>query len=182
MKKNCFKKSFELFGKFFITSLFTLGGGYAMVPVLKRKFSKYIDEEKFAEILSFAQSMPGPIAINLAILIGEQVIGFSGILLSVLGVLIPPVSIIILAGSIIGKYSAQLHGFFEGVYASIIGLVLGVLYSIIKIQKWNLLKVIILLSSVLFAVFFRKFSIYIFIFLVGSFYYVKRINKDNKKW
>lgn len=152
-----------------------------MVPAFKRKFSNYIDNEKFSEILSIAQSMPGPIAINLAILIGEEIAGILGIIFSVFGVIIPPIFVIILAGSIIGKYSTQLKGFFEGVYASIIGLVAGVLFSVIKVQKWNVVKVIILIISIVLSMFFRKLIIMLFVLMVGWCLYDRRCSRVNKR-
>ncbi|ABR31746.1 chromate transporter [Thermosipho melanesiensis] len=178
--KSSYSKVWEIFIKFFVTSALTLGGGYAMVPVFKKKFSKYIDEEKFSTILSLAQSMPGPIAINIAILIGEELLGIWGIISAVFGVLLPPVWVVVLAGTIVGKYSQVLHPFFSGIYGSILGLVLGVVYSMVKLQKWDILKILILVISVILAYFFKNFTIPIFIFLVW-WYYVRGYNRDFRR-
>ncbi|MGC9125186.1 MAG: chromate transporter, partial [Caldisericaceae bacterium] len=61
------KKSLKLFSIFFYIGLFTIGGGYAMIPLMKEflvKKEKYIDEDKFMEIFAISQITPGPIAIN----------------------------------------------------------------------------------------------------------------------
>ncbi|WP_335743679.1 chromate transporter [Thermosipho sp. 1070] len=165
MKKD-YSKLWEIFTKFFVTSALTLGGGYAMVPIFKRKFSNYMDDEKFGKILSLAQSMPGPIAINMAILIGEEVFGIWGIVFAVFGVLIPPVLVIVLAGTLVGKYSNELSPLFNGIYASILGLVLGVLYSIVRLQKWDKQKIIVLGLALLVVFFFKSMVIPVFILIV----------------
>ncbi|SHH37877.1 chromate transporter [Thermosipho atlanticus DSM 15807] len=176
MKPKTSFKLFEFFFIFFTTSLFTLGGGYAMVPVFQKRFSKYIEEEEFIKILSVAQSMPGPIAVNIAIMLGEFIYGFWGALLAVLGVIIPPIGAIVLFGSFVNKYSdnVYLSGFFKGVYGAIIGLIFGVFYAIVKRQKWKLLKSIILIISVIVAIFFKNFIVFIFLILVIWCYNTKR--------
>jgi chromate transporter len=175
-KKKIFSKIFEIFYIFFTTSLFALGGGYAMVPVFQKKFSKYIDEDEFLKILSFAQSIPGPIAVNLAILLGEELLGFLGAFIAVIAVILPPVGAIVLLGSLVNSYShnVYLKAFFKGVFGSVIGLILGVLYSLIKRQKWNSFKIFIIAFSIIISIIFENFIILFFLFIVWWCYHDKK--------
>ena len=89
-RKN--KELFSIFYIFFKISGFTIGGGYAMVPAIERNLinKKFISEKEFLKLLSIAQSMPGPIAFNLSVLLGSKLRGFWGALFASIGVLIPP--------------------------------------------------------------------------------------------
>ncbi|MBO8161533.1 MAG: chromate transporter [Thermosipho sp. (in: Bacteria)] len=168
MKKNLSFELLKFFSIFFTTSLLTLGGGYAMVPIFQRRLSKYINEEEFLTILSVAQSVPGPIAINIAIMLGEHIFGFIGAVFAVLGVIIPPIGAIVLFGSIVNKYSNNIliKSFFKGVYGAIVGLIFGVLYSLAKRQQWTISKLIIIISAIVISLFLKNFIIIIFLALV----------------
>lgn len=79
--------------------LFTFGGGYAMVPLLAAEFvtgRKWIGEEEFLDIISIAESTPGPIAINMATYIGYKMAGIGGAAVSKVAVCIPSFVIIYL--------------------------------------------------------------------------------------
>ncbi|MDN5325152.1 MAG: chromate transporter [Thermosipho sp. (in: thermotogales)] len=175
-KKKIFSKSFEIFYIFFSTALLALGGGYAMVPVFQKRLSKYINEDEFLKILSVAQSVPGPIAINIAIMLGEAILGVWGSIIAVIAVIIPPVGAIVLLGSLVNLYSNNIYlkSFFKGIYGAILGLILGVLYSLIKRQKWNFFKVIILLLSIFLAIFYKNFLIILFVFIVWWCYHDRK--------
>ncbi len=85
------KDIFELFGLFFKIGLFTFGGGYAMIPQIKREViekRKWITEEKMLEIIAIAEATPGPIAINMATYLGYQRKKFWGSVFATLGVVL----------------------------------------------------------------------------------------------
>ena len=74
-------------------SAFTFGGGYVIITLMKRKFVDdyhWIDEAEMLDLVAIAQSAPGPIAVNGAIVIGYKVAGAAGLLVSVLGTVLPP--------------------------------------------------------------------------------------------
>ena len=94
MKKN---KLFVLFISTFYLSAFTFGGGYVIVTLMRKKFVEeyhWIDEEEMLDLIAIAQSSPGPIAVNGAIVVGYKLYGILGIIVSVLGTIIPPFIII----------------------------------------------------------------------------------------
>ena len=67
------KKLFKLFNIFFTIGLFTIGGGYAMIPLMRESFvkkEKFLTEDEFLEMFAISQITPGPIAINMATYIG----------------------------------------------------------------------------------------------------------------
>lgn len=94
------KKEHILRRLFFSTlylSAFTFGGGYVIVTLLKNKFVDqyhWIDEEEMLDLVAIAQSSPGAIAVNGAIVVGYKLAGLPGVLLSVLGAILPPMVIL----------------------------------------------------------------------------------------
>jgi chromate transporter len=82
----------ELLPLFLRIGAFTFGGGMAMIPLIREEVvtrRRYITDDSFLESLSLAQCAPGPIAGNLAVLIGYKLAGFAGAALSLLGVALP---------------------------------------------------------------------------------------------
>ena len=80
-------------------SAVTFGGGYVIVPLLKRKFVDelhWIDEQEMLDMVAIAQSSPGPLAVNASIIIGYRMAGVPGALAAVVGITIPSVVIIAL--------------------------------------------------------------------------------------
>lgn len=84
-------------GKLFLSTLylsaFTFGGGYVIITLMKKKFVDeyhWIDEKEMLDLVAIAQSAPGPIAVNGAIVIGYKMAGAAGLLAAVLGTVIPP--------------------------------------------------------------------------------------------
>ena len=84
----------KLFLSTFYISAFTFGGGFAIISFMKRKFIDelhWLEEQEMLDMTALAQSCPGSIAVNAAILMGWRVAGFPGMLVAVLGTLLPPV-------------------------------------------------------------------------------------------
>lgn len=87
--------------KIFISTLylsaFTFGGGYVIVTLMKKKFVDdyhWIEENEMLDLVAIAQSSPGAIAVNGAIVVGYKLAGLSGVLVSIIGTIIPPFVII----------------------------------------------------------------------------------------
>ena len=75
------KQLWEIFWSFFKIGLFTFGGGYAMIPLIQREVidhRKWIPASEFLDLLTLAQSVPGPIAINTAVFVGYKRSGLRG--------------------------------------------------------------------------------------------------------
>ncbi len=90
-----------LLWKIFVSTLylsaFTFGGGYVIVTLMKKKFVDeyhWIEENEMLDLVAIAQSSPGAIAVNGAIVVGYKLAGALGAVISILGTIIPPFAII----------------------------------------------------------------------------------------
>ena len=93
-KKNVLWK---LFISTLYLSAFTFGGGYVIVTLMKKKFVDdyhWIEENEMLDLVAIAQSSPGPIAVNGAIVVGYKLAGMPGVLAAIIGTIIPPFLII----------------------------------------------------------------------------------------
>ncbi len=96
MKKDL-KFFWTLFISTFTLSAFTFGGGYVIVPLMRKKFVEtlgWIDEEEMLDLIAIAQSAPGPIAVNSSIIIGYRLAGIPGALVTTFGTVLPPMVIL----------------------------------------------------------------------------------------
>ena len=142
MKKE--HKLFKLFISMLFISAFTFGGGFVIVTFMKRKFVDelhWIDEEEMLDMTALAQSSPGAIAVNAAILMGWRVGGFAGMLVAVLGTVLPPLIILSIVSLFYAAFAANpyvallLKGMQAGVAAVIFDVVLSLGSGILKEKK-----------------------------------------------
>lgn len=88
----------NLFSTFFKIGLFTIGGGYAMIPLIEAEVvdkKKWIDKQMFLDLIAVAQSCPGVFAINMSIFIGYKLKGLRGAITTALGTATPSLLIIL---------------------------------------------------------------------------------------
>ena len=139
--KRDFKLYRTLFSSTFFLSAFTFGGGFVIVPLMKKKFSDelhWIEEKEILDITAIAQSSPGPIAVNAAALIGHRLGGLPGALISILAAILPPLIIISVIASAYAAFrdnaivGACLKGMQSGVAAVIADVVAGLGSKIVK--------------------------------------------------
>ena len=122
--------------KIFISTLylsaFTFGGGYVIVTLMKKKFVDeyhWIEEDEMLDLVAIAQSSPGAIAVNGAIVVGFKLAGLPGTLVAILGTIIPPFVIISVISVFYEAFrdsflvSRMLHGMQAGVGAVIASVV-----------------------------------------------------------
>ena len=135
-------------------SAFTFGGGYLIITLLKNKFVdelKWISEEEMLDYVAIAQSSPGPIAVNGAIVIGYKICGFPGILVAVLGAIIPPFVILTVVSSFYAAFKTNpyiqslLFGMKSGVSAVIVSVVWDMAFGIVK--KKDLFLIVIMAAA-----------------------------------
>ena len=131
------KRLLEIFAVFFKIGLFTIGGGYAMLPIIQKEVVEtkgWMDDEEFLDAISLTNSLPGPLAINAATFVGYRVCKVKGALAAVLGAASPSV-IIILAVAVIfsnlTEYPVVQH-IFDGIRPAVVALIL---YAVIKLAK-----------------------------------------------
>ena len=95
-----------LFLEFLKIGLFTFGGGYAMIPLIKEAVLKHnwLSEAQFLNMIGVSEVTPGPIAINMATYVGSTQAGFLGALLCSVGVVLPAFIIMLLISILLKKY------------------------------------------------------------------------------
>ena len=95
-----------LFLEFFKVGLFTFGGGYAMIPLIKEVVlsHSWMDESHFIDMIGLSEVTPGPIAINMATFIGNEQGGILGSVVSTIGVILPAFIIMLLISILLKKF------------------------------------------------------------------------------
>ena len=87
----------QLFGTFFLIGAFTIGGGYAMIPLIQAEMSRrgWIADEDLPDIVALSQSAPGVMAVNISIFAGHKLRGVKGSIAATLGSILPSFLIIL---------------------------------------------------------------------------------------
>lgn len=96
MEKN-FRFYLRLFREMFSLSAFTFGGGYVIVPLMRKQFvekNHWIEDDEMLDIVAIAQSAPGIIAVNTSILVGYRLSGVFGSVLTTVATVLPPLIVI----------------------------------------------------------------------------------------
>lgn len=106
----------EKLGSLFISTLylsaFTFGGGYVIVTLMKQKFVDeyhWIDQKEMLDLVAIAQSTPGAIAVNGAIVVGYKLAGLAGVLVAILATILPPFLIISLISFFYEAFAANIY-------------------------------------------------------------------------
>ena len=131
----------KLFLSTLYISTFTFGGGFVIITFMKRKFVDqlhWLDEEEMLDLAALAQSSPGAIAVNAAILIGWRVAGFIGMLVAVLGTILPPMIILSVISFFYAAFASNIYvamvlkGMQAGVAAVILDVVCGLGSNVLR--------------------------------------------------
>lgn len=134
----------KLFSSTFLLSTFTFGGGYVIVPLMKKRFVGdlgWLEEQEMLDLTAIAQSAPGPIAVNASILVGYRVAGAPGAALTILGTVLPPFLILSAVSLFYEAFrsnrivAALLRGMQAGVAAVICSVVVDMAGSVLKEKK-----------------------------------------------
>ena len=119
----------KLFLTFFEIGMFTFGGGYAMISLIRDKALAlgWLTEDELLNMIAVSESTPGPIAVNMATFVGSTQGGVLGSLVATLGVVLPSFIIILIIATLIRnlmKY-AGVKAFLGGIRPCIVGLILA---------------------------------------------------------
>ena len=119
----------NLFLTFFEIGMFTFGGGYAMISLIRDKALAFgwLTEEELLNMIAVSESTPGPIAVNMATFVGSTQGGILGSLAATLGVVLPSFIIILLISAFIRNFLRYkgVRAFLSGVRPCIVALILG---------------------------------------------------------
>ncbi len=145
MRSNLYLK---LFISFFKIGAFTFGGGWAMIPLIEREVvdkQNWIKREDFVDALAIAQSLPGVLAVNISILIGNKLRGLKGCLTATLGTILPSFLIILaIAIWFVQSYdNPVVERIFKGIRPAVVALIVSPVFSTAKTARINIKTVII---------------------------------------
>jgi chromate transporter len=142
-------------------SAFTFGGGFVIVSLMKKKYVDeygWLTEEEMLDLTALAQSSPGAIAVNAAILTGYRLEGIAGVIASVLGTVIPPVTTLSVISLCYGIFrdsplvQAVLKGMQAGVAAVICDVVLDLSGKVVKTK--SILSILLMIAAFVLVYFF----------------------------
>ncbi len=145
MRSNLYLK---LFISFFKIGAFTFGGGWAMIPLIEREVvdkQNWLKREDFVDALAIAQSLPGVLAVNISILIGNKLRGLKGCLTATLGTILPSFLIILaIAIWFVQTYdNPVVERIFKGIRPAVVALIVSPVFSTAKTARINIKTVII---------------------------------------
>ena len=128
---------FQLFWTYLKIGTFTLGGGYAMLPLIQREVvdrKGWIDEQEFLNMIALAQAAPGLIAVNSAIFIGWRIGGWRGVAGAVLGAVLPSFLIILTIAVVFREWKElpAVEAAFKGIRPSVVALIAAPLLKLTK--------------------------------------------------
>lgn len=134
MKNNFYWTSFKTFFKI---GAFTLGGGYAMIPIIQSEVvdkHKWIDKEEFLDLIAIAQSCPGVFAINISTFIGYKMRKVRGAICSTLGTALPSFLIILLIAMCFHRYMnvPWIAAMFNGIRPAVVALIAVPTFNLAK--------------------------------------------------
>lgn len=152
-----------LFGINLFISAFTFGGGYVVIPMIKKYYVEkkgYFDEDELMKIAAISQSSPGAIAINMSALSGYRVAGKSGLFISCVAAILPPLFILSVVSAIYtiirdnAIVNAVLKGMEAGVAALIVDLIVDMYAMILKEKQlfFTLMTPIVFILNYLFQI------------------------------
>ncbi|MDD2682185.1 MAG: chromate transporter [Bacilli bacterium] len=120
---------------FFKIGLFTIGGGYAMIPMIEEQAIAHgwITELELLDFLAVSESTPGPFAVNIATFIGFSQEGIIGAIFTTIAVITPSFIIILLIAKFLTSFADNktVQGILSGIKPIVVGLLIGVVLNLI---------------------------------------------------
>lgn len=118
----------ELFYAFFKIGLFTIGGGYASLPLIENEVvhaNQWLNLQEYMDTVTISQITPGPIAINSATFVGTKVAGFAGSVVATMGVVAPSIIIALILAKLYYKYRNvdTMQGVLMGLRPAVVALI-----------------------------------------------------------
>lgn len=174
LRYSDYKMLLELFVVFLKLGTFTIGGGVAMIPILRDSMvneKEWFTDEEMVDIIAICQSLPGVIAINMATYVGFRKKGLSGSLVATLGVIIPSFLIILMLAKGIAAIgdNPRLMGGLAGLRAAATGMVILAIYRMAKsVANGWVSGLLAVMSFVLIAFFDVSVALVVLVYLVGG--------------
>lgn len=132
----------QLFVTFLKIGAFTFGGGWAMISIIEKEIvdkHHWLEKEEFLDLLAVAQSLPGILAVNISVAVGDKLRGAKGSICAALGTILPSFTIILaiaifLTPDII-KNNTVVSAIFKGIRPAVVALIVAPVISSAKAAK-----------------------------------------------
>ena len=129
----------QLFVTFFKIGAFTFGGGWAMISIIEKEIvdkKRWLEREEFLDLLAVAQAVPGILAVNIAVVVGDRLKGMKGSLSSAIGTILPSFVIILLIAIFLTpeiiKNNEIINAIFKGIRPAVVALIIAPVISSAK--------------------------------------------------
>lgn len=133
-----------LFVTFFKIGAFTFGGGWAMISIIRREIverHRWIPDEEFLDLLALAQSMPGILAVNISVVVGDRLRSLRGSIVAALGTILPSFLIILLIAVFLTPElitnDPALSAIFKGIRPAVVALIVAPVITSGRAAKIN---------------------------------------------
>lgn len=162
------KMLWELFVIFFKIGTFTIGGGYAMIPLIEKEVvdkKKWIDKDDFVAAIALGNSAPGPIAVDMAVFVGYKMAGISGAIVAVFGAIFMAYAILlVIAMYFVGiKDNVIVESIFKGIRPAVVALIAAPVIRMGINAKLNKITIFIPIVTLILVAFFNVNPIYLII-------------------
>ncbi len=152
---NKSKKLLSLMVTFMKISLFTFGGGYAMISLIDHECVEkrgWLTPDEFADLTVIAESTPGPISVNCATYVGYRQAGFAGTVLATVGMIIPSFAIIYILSLFFSNILeiTVIANAFKGIKVAVGILILSVGTKMLRVMKKQNQQMIIMACALAF--------------------------------
>ena len=132
----------KLFLSFVQIGMFSIGGGYAAIPLIKNQvveLNKWLTMTEFADLVTIAEMTPGPIAINSATFVGIRIAGIPGALIATFGCILPSSIIVLTFAYLFKKYKnlSVIQGVLNGLRPAVVALISSAGLSLLTLALWG---------------------------------------------
>ncbi len=174
----------EIFTSFAKIGAFTIGGGYAMIPLIQKEVVErrgWVKEEEFLDYLAISQSAPGILAINISIFIGEKLKGVKGSVVAALGSALPSFVMILLIALFFQGYrdNEVVNKIFMGIRPAVVALIAVPFLTLSKSAITNRYTAIIPVVTIVLIAFLGVSPIWLILSgaLLGLFYHFLTVKR-----
>lgn len=132
----------KLFLSFFQIGMFSIGGGYAALPLIQEQVvdkHKWLSMAEFSDLITISQMTPGPIGINAATFVGNQIAGIGGSLISTIGCVVPSFLIVLMLAYLYNRFKKIniVQGILSGLRPAVVALIASAGITILILSLWG---------------------------------------------
>lgn len=183
---------FKLFLTFMKIGAFTFGGGWAMISIIEREIvdkHNWLRKDEFLDLLAVAQSLPGILAVNIAVAVGDKLRGMRGSMAAAIGTILPSFAIILtiaifLTPDII-KSNTYVNRIFMGIRPAVVALIIAPVITTARAAgiNWRTIWIPIVTALVIWSGWpiISNPILFIVLGVAGGYLWYSRHNLDKKK-